>query len=101
MSIIARKYDSRNTNYNQLKGSGLLPVLEPICKLDPCKPSSLPIPVGPVPRNRSIFPLKPLIAVKPSLKNNKWVLNGITYPNFNSLWANIPLKSFTILRTNG
>lgn len=98
--IIARKYDSKNTNYNQLKGSGIYP-RGPICTLEKCLPKSKPAPKKPVPKTLNKSAPDPLIATKQSPKDNKWTLNGVRYPDFNSFWVNIPRKSFTILRTNG
>lgn len=101
MGIIARKHNPQVVNYNQLKGSGLFPRPEPVCQLTKCQSTSLPIPVSPIPQPVRLKTLVPLVATKQSPEDNKWMLNGITYPNFNSLWVNIPLRSFTILRTNG
>ena len=101
MVIISRKHDPKNINYNQLQGTGLLPVPGPVCTLDKCLPKPLPVPQTPVPKPARRLPPKPLIAVKPSKKSNKWVLNGVRYPDFNSLWVNIPRKSFTALKVNG
>ena len=100
MVIISRPHDVRKTNYNQLKGSGLLRV-GPICELAKCKPIGLSVPNKPVPMNIRRPAPKPLVAVKKSQKSNKWTLNGICYPTFNSLWVNIPRGSFTVLKTNG
>ena len=100
MGIIARKHNPKRVNYNQLKGSGIIP-RGPICKLEKCVPRPLPTPKKPVPiAARRPWP-KPLIATKKSPKDNKWTLNGIRYPDFNSLWVNIPRGSFTVLKTNG
>ena len=100
MAIIARKHNPKNTNYNQLKGSGLIP-RGPICNVGKCIPESLPTPKKPVPRMVRRTALKPLVAIKKSNKSNKWYLNGVRYPDFNSLWVNIPGRSFTVLKTNG
>jgi hypothetical protein len=100
MAIIAKKHDPKNTNYDQLKGSGLLP-RGPICALAKCKPKSLKTPKAPAPQYIKRPPPEPLIATKASPSSNKWTLNSIQYPTFNSLWVNIPRGSFTVLRTNG
>jgi hypothetical protein len=100
MGIIARKHNPKNTNFNQLKGSGLIP-RGPICNVGKCIPESLPTPKKPVPKYIRRPAPKPLVATKKSPKSNKWCLNGVRYPDFNSLWVNIPRGSFTVLRTNG
>ena len=101
MGIIARKHDTKRTNYNQLQGSGLLPV-GPVCVLAKCKPKSQqPVPTSPVPKSINRPAPKPLVAIKASKSSNKWSLNGLQYPDFNSFWVNIPKMSYTIMRTNG
>jgi hypothetical protein len=100
MGIIARKYNSKNVKYDQLKGSGLLP-RGPICRLAKCAPTGIPTPTKPVPKQARRPAPKPLVAVKKSVKSNKWCFNGIRYPDFNSFWVNIPLGSFTVLKVNG
>ena len=100
MGIISRKHNPKNTNFNQLKGSGLIP-RGPICNVGKCIPASLPTPRKPVPMGIRRPAPKPLVAIKTSPKDNKWVFNGRYYPDFNSLWVNIPGRSFTVLRTNG
>jgi hypothetical protein len=99
MGIISRPHNSANTNYNQLKGSGILPTPNPICKLPKCKPKPLAVPRSPTPRPHKKFPLQPLVAKKLSKKDNRWQLGNTIYPNFNTLWVNIPYKNFTILKT--
>ena len=100
MGIIARKFNLKNTNYNQLKGSGLFQ-RGSICTLSTCIPQPLSVPKAPVPKLINRTPPVSLVATKQSSKNNKWVLSGIHYPTFNSLWVNIPRGSFTILKING
>jgi hypothetical protein len=100
MGIIVRKHNPQNVNYNQLKGSGLFP-RGPICMLKKCRPTSRPVPISPVPKSLNRQALSPLCARKQSLKDNKWELNGARYPDFNTLWVNIPNKAYTILKTNG
>ncbi len=100
MGIIARKFNSKNINYNQLKGSGILQ-RGLICTLPKCIPQPLPVPKTPIPQLINRPPPAALIAIKQSSKDNKWVLSGINYPNFNSLWVNIPRGSFTVLKING
>lgn len=100
MGIIARKHNPQNTNYNQIKGSGILP-RGPICMLEKCIPKGRPAPTKPVPQRIKRPAPKPLIAVKKAPKDNMWCLNGTRYPDFNTLWVNIPRGSFTVLRTNG
>lgn len=101
MGIIVRKHSSQNTNYNQLKGSGILPRNSQFCKLSKCQAQGLPTPNKPTPKRIQRNPPEPLCATKLSPKDNKWVLNKIHYPDFNTLWVNIPNKAFTILKTNG
>ena len=100
MGIIARKFNLKNTNYNQLKGSGILQ-RGAICTLPTCIPQPLSVPKVPIPQliNRPL-PI-PLIATKQSSKDNKWSMAGVHYPTFNSLWVNIQRGSFTILKING
>jgi len=101
MAIIVRKHDTKKTKFNQLQGSGLLPVASPICTKPKCIPTRRGTPKGPVPQTRRRNIPKPLIATKQSPKDNKWELNGQKYPDFNTLWVNIPRASFTVLRVNG
>lgn len=98
MGIIVRKQNSNNVNYNQLKGSGIYS-RGPICRLTKCKPAPNPTPTTPKPKTISRRIPTPLCATK--VPRNKWSLNGLTYPDFNSLWVNIPNKAFTILKNNG
>jgi len=100
MAIIARKYNPKKTKFNQLQGSGILP-RPPFCTTSKCLPAPNPIPSRPTPQTLEKGIPEPLIAVKQSPKDNKWELNGQKFPDFNSLWVNIPRMSFTILRTNG
>ena len=100
MPIIAKKYDPKNVNYDQLRGSGIYP-RGPICTLAKCKPKSQPAPTEPKPKKIRRPAPKPLIATKASPSDNKWTLNNIQYPDFNSLWVNIPRASFTVLKTHG
>ena len=99
-TILARKHNTKNTKFNHIKGSGLIP-RGPICTIDSCLPKPLATPKKPIPRRITRNAPDPLIAIKKSPKDNKWYLNGVRYPNFNSLCVNIPGRSFTVLRTNG
>lgn len=100
MAIIARKYDSKKTKFNQLQGSGILPVTALYTK-PKCVPTPKPIPSKPTPQTLNRGIPKPLIATKQSPKDNKWELNGQKFPDFNSFWVNIPRASFTILKVKG
>ena len=100
MGIIVRKHNPQNVNYNQLKGSGIYS-RGPICRLNKCVPKSPSTPTMPKPKTIYRSAPKPLCATKNSVKKNKWSLNGAHYPDFNTLWVNIPNKAFTILKTNG
>ena len=98
MVIIVRKHNPKNTRFDQLRGTGLLPVPNAICELPKCKPEPLTVPKSPKPKTSFRPAPTPLCARKSSKKDNKWSLRGITYPNFNSLWINIPQKRFTVLK---
>ena len=101
MGLKVNKQNPKNVNYDSLKGSGLIYRPDPFCMEEPCKPKPNPTPKGPVPRPKTQGELIPLIATKQGPATNKWELENIIYPTFNSLWVNIPRKQFTLLKRNG
>lgn len=96
-NIISRPHQASRINYNQIKGSGIYQ-RGSICQLDKCKPRPNTTPKSPKPTSLNKTPLTPLNATKLSSKDNKWRLRNTTYPNFNTLWVNIPNGNFTVLR---
>lgn len=93
--------DPKRVRYGNLRGSGLIPRPDPYCMLDSCKPTPNPTPTSPVPQPIDRPAPEPLCATKLGPDTNKWELNGIRYPNFNSLWVNIPRQRFARLKVNG
>ena len=99
MVIKSNKHNINNTKFNQLFGSGILPIV--ICTKAECVPTNNLKVSKIIPSNLNRKLPKAIVATKQSLKDNKWELNGIKFPTFNSLWVNIPRMSYTVLRING
>lgn len=93
--------DPKRVRYGNLKGSGLIPRPDPYCMETKCKPTPNPTPRLPTPQPINRPSSNPLCAEKLGPDTNQWRLNGIQYPNFNSLWLNIPKQQFTRLKVHG
>lgn len=98
MQIIVRQQNPQNINYNN-NGLGFK-VREPYCMEPECVPQPNSIPTSPTLKPKLYRPLQKLEACKTSKSSNNWKFQGATYPDFNSLWLNIP-KRFVVLRTDG
>ena len=100
MSIRIIRHNFNQTNFNNLRGSGLY-YRGTICTSDSYKSYSNQVPTSPVPTTIFRSAPEPLCAEKIESSSNRWDLNNTVYNTFNSLWVNIPKKQFTRLKING